>query len=33
MQAGRGFIEHVERVAPVRPLQFGGELDALGFSA
>jgi len=31
MQARGRFVEHVERVGALRPLQFGGELDPLRF--
>ena len=33
MQAGRRLVEDVERVAALRALQLGGELDALRFAA
>ena len=33
MQAGAGFVEHVQAVAALRPLQFGSELDPLCFAA
>ena len=33
VQARRRFVEHVERLATLRALQFGGELDALGLAA
>lgn len=32
METGRRFVEHIQRATALRPLQFGGELDALGFS-
>ena len=33
MQTGRGFVEDVQRFAPLRALQFGGQLDALSLAA
>ena len=33
MQAGGRLVEHVQRVAALRPLQLGGELDALRLAA
>ena len=33
MQTRRGFVEHVQRFAPLRALQFGGKLDALSLAA
>jgi hypothetical protein len=33
MQAGGGLVEHVERVAALRALQLGGQLDALRLAA
>ena len=33
MQTRRGFVEDVQRFAPLRALQFGGELDALSLAA
>jgi len=33
VEAGRGFIEQIERLAGVGPCEFGGQLDALGFAA
>ena len=33
VQARRRFVEDVQRLAPLRPLQFGGQLDALGLAA
>ena len=33
MQAGGRFVEDVQRVAALRALQFGGELDALRLAA
>ena len=33
MQTRRGFVEDVQRFAPLRALQFGGQLDALSLAA
>jgi hypothetical protein len=33
VQPGGGLVEHVERVAALRALQLGGELDALRLAA
>ena len=33
MQTRRGFVEDVQRFAPLHALQFGGELDALSLAA
>lgn len=32
MQAGGGFVQHVERAPALAALQFGGQLDALGLA-
>jgi hypothetical protein len=33
VKTGRRLVEHVQRSTSLRALQFGGELDALGFAA
>jgi hypothetical protein len=33
MQTRRGFVEDVQCFAPLRALQFGGQLDALSLAA
>jgi hypothetical protein len=33
MQAGGGFVQHVQRAPALAALQLGGQLDALGLAA